>query len=77
MDQTLMDQPIVAICCSDREDNLRIIHLKPHTSFKELIFTDESIQIGNLCIHFHWYNNVVVCTEENLQKITNELQNAQ
>lgn len=77
MDQTIMEQPIVAICCEDRHHNIRFIHLKPHTTFDKLTFTDESLQIGNLLIHFKWYNNVVVCTEETLQQITKELQNAQ
>ena len=77
MDSTFTEQlqkPIVAIVCEDRGNHFSIIDIEPECSLKDFDFQEDMLYVGNLAINFNWYNSIVICTEENLQELKQELQ---
>lgn len=69
-------EPIVAIACRDMQDEFHFIYFEKPITLRDLDFQDELLRIDNVFIVFDWFNAVVVCTEETLREIKQELQYA-
>jgi|GEM_PF-5839358 len=73
---TGLDEPIVAIACQDREGAFHFYYCDTPIQLKHIDFQDDLMRINNLCIAFHWFNSIVICTRETLEELKRKLANA-
>ena len=70
------DTPIVAIACQDHQGTFHFYYCETPIQLKDMDFQDELLRIGDFYIPYHWLNSVVICTEETLEELKRELENA-
>lgn len=71
-----LNEPIVAIACEDRKGDCHLFYCEPHLNIKQLDFQDDILLIENFALVYDWFSKIIVCTEETLQELKQELQNA-
>jgi hypothetical protein len=65
--------PIIGIVCESRQGNFHIIEFD-EMDFDEINMQSEYVQLHNLYLYHSWYNSIIVCTEEILNQLKQELQ---
>lgn len=71
-----LNQPIVALACEDRKGEYHFFYCEEPIKLRDLDFQDELVRVGDFYIPYEWFNSVIVCTEEVLRELKQELQNA-
>lgn len=71
-----LQQPIVALACQDTEGEFHFFHCNDPIKLKDIDFQDDLIRIGDFYLVYSWFDSVIVCTEEILEEVKRELQNA-
>lgn len=71
--ESQLNTPIAALLCEDHQERIFLLEAEESFLFKDLDFQEDAIRIGNLIFPHVWFEQIVVCKEENLREIKRNL----